>query len=328
VSQPTFVVADGPFIDMSLVEPHCAAARVTLRRALLEAPGAVARATDGADGVLLVTNPLGRELIEALAPSVRVIGRAGVGLDAIDLEAAADRGVAVFHTPDYCVDEVATHALALALALNRRVVQGDAIVREDWMAWRALTPVLPLGELVVGVVGLGKIGRAVAARFGALVGEIVGFDPLLDGNVPGVTRVGSLAELLERADVVTLHVPLTPETADLIDDDALTRMRPGAILVNVSRGGLIDEAALARALHDGRLAGAALDVLATEPPPADHPLLHAPSVVLSPHFAWYSTSSERRVWSMTIDGMVALLAGEQPSTGRVAVSPPTPLISA
>ncbi|HST40420.1 MAG TPA: NAD(P)-dependent oxidoreductase, partial [Conexibacter sp.] len=121
------------------------------------------------------------------------------------------------------------------------------------------------------------------------------------------------------SDVVTLHLPLTDETHELIDARALSLMKPSALLVNVSRGGLVEEAALAQALHEGRLAGAGLDVLATEPPPADHVLLNAPNVLLSPHFAWYSTGSEQRVWTDTVDGMLAVLGERAPGSGRVAV---------
>lgn len=317
---PVFVLADGPFVDPALVEPHCAAAGVELRIAPLDTPAAVAEATAGADGVLVVTNPLPRELIEAFAPSVRIIGRAGVGLDAIDLDAARERGIGVFHTPDYCVDEVATHTLALALAMNRKLVQGDAVVRADWSDWRALAPVLPLAEQTVGIVGVGRIGQAVAARFAPFVRELLAYDPWSDAELPGVRRVGELGELLAGSDVVSLHLPLTDDTRAMIDAPALARMKPSALLVNVSRGGLIDEAALAQALHDGALAGAGLDVLGTEPPLADHPLLNAPNVLLSPHFAWYSTGSEKRVWTMTVDGMLAVLGEREPAAGRVALA--------
>ncbi|MDX6562332.1 MAG: hypothetical protein QOD65_2146 [Gaiellales bacterium] len=319
MSDPLFVLADGPFVDGSIVEQYCATAGVQLKRAVLDSPGAVARETAGAAGVLVVTNPLTRVLIEAFAPSVRLIGRAGAGLDAIDLEAAADRGIGVFYTPDYCVDEVATHAVALALALNRKVVEGNALVRSDWAAWRRLAPVRSLSEQTAGVVGLGRIGRAVIARLRPLVGEIVGYDPWSQGEVEGVRRVETLGELLTESDLVTLHVPLTSETRGLIDAQALALMKPTAHLVNVARGGLIDETALAEALGRGAIGGAGLDVLSVEPAPPDHPLLSVPGVVLSPHFAWYSTSSERRVWTMTIDGMLAVLAGCEPASGQIAV---------
>lgn len=321
MSQPTFVLAAGPFVDAEKVEPLFADAGVKVRVASLDAPESVAQATAGADGVVVVTNPLPRDLVEALAPSVKIIGRAGVGLDAIDLDAAVDRGLTVFHTPDYCVAEVATHAVALALAVNRRIVPGDAIVRRSWGDWRELTPVAPLHEQVVGVVGLGKIGRAVAACFAPLCAQVIGFDPWLESDLAGVKRAATLDELLSQADVITLHLPLTPKTDGFIGPRELAQVKSGAVLVNVSRGGLIDEAALADALRAGLLAGAGLDVLATEPPPADHPLLDAPNVVLSPHFAWYSTGSERRVWTMTIAGMLDLLAGGEASVGRVAAAP-------
>ncbi|HEX5923174.1 MAG TPA: C-terminal binding protein [Baekduia sp.] len=327
-ASPVFVLADGPFVDADLVGPLFAAAGVTLRRAVLDSPSAVAAATADADGVVLVTNPLPAELVAALAPTVKVVGRAGVGLDAIDLAAVAAHGVSVFHTPDYCVDEVATHAVAMALALNRRLLAADAVVRRDWTSWRELTPVAPLHEQTVGIVGLGLIGRAVARRFATLAGEVVGFDPMPASEVEDVHRAATVDELLERSDIVSLHIPLTAETERIVDAAALERMKPGALLVNVSRGGLVDEAALIAALSSGQLAGAALDVFASEPLGLDDPLLTAPNLLLSPHFAWYSSGSERGVWAQTIDGMLAVLRGEAPPSGRIAAQPTAPSLSA
>jgi D-3-phosphoglycerate dehydrogenase len=283
----------------------------------LTTPAEVAANTAGADGVLVTTNPLSRSLMEALAPSVRVIARAGVGLDAIDLEAAGERGIPVFHTPDYCVPEVATHTVALLLALNRRLVDSDRIARSDWSGWRAIAPIQPLGEQTVGLVGFGRIGRAVAERVRALVAAVVAYDPYGPVDEPGVTTVSSLDELLATSDVVSLHLPLSRETRRYIGAAELARMRPGAVLVNVSRGGLVDEPALVEALTCGQLSGAALDVLAEEPPRPSSPLLSAPNVLFSPHTAWYSMASEKRVWTMTLEGVIDVLNGRPPTAGRL-----------
>jgi D-3-phosphoglycerate dehydrogenase len=314
-----FVLADGPFIDAPMVQEHAKSAGIELRVLPLDTPAETAASTQGADAVLVVTNPLTREIIDAMAASVRVIGRAGVGLDAIDLEAAAERGLGVFHTPDYCVEEVATHTVALILALARQIVAGDAVARAKWVAWRDLTPLPPLHEQRAGVVGLGRIGRAVSARLAPLVGEVWAFDPETVDPPGDVHAVDTLEELLTSVDVVTLHLPLTPETERLIDAHALAMMKPTAHLVNVSRGGLIDEKALTAALKNGAIAGAALDVLAEEPPAPGAPLLNERRVVLSPHFAWYSTGSESRVWDSTMSGIQALLEGREPESGRVAL---------
>jgi D-3-phosphoglycerate dehydrogenase len=316
---PVLVLAEGNFVDPALVESHCRSRNVELRRGAFDTPEGIAQATDGADAVLVVTNPLTRELIDALSPTVRVIGRAGVGLDAIDLEAAGARGVTVFHTPDYCVPEVVAHTLALLFALERKIVPANQIGHADWSRWRELKPIQPIADQVVGVVGLGRIGRAVCDAVRPLVGQVIGYDPYPAGAIDGVLRVGDLDALLERADIVTLHLPLLPETRNLLDGPRLARMRPGARLINVARGGLIDEHALADAVRSGQIGGAALDVLSSEPPAPDHPLLALESVVITPHLAWYSTASERTVWIDTIDGVVELLAAREPARGRVAV---------
>jgi D-3-phosphoglycerate dehydrogenase len=184
---------------------------------------------------------------------VKIIGRAGIGLDAIDMDAAREHGVAVFHTPDYATEEVATHALALILALNRRIVEGDAVARSDWPAYESLLPVKPLSEQVVGIVGLGRIGRAVIERLVPFRSTMLGFDPFVDSPVPGVERAASLDDLLTRADIVTLHLPVTPETVKVIGRREIGLLRPGALLINVSRGRLIDEEALVEALAGNRI---------------------------------------------------------------------------
>jgi D-3-phosphoglycerate dehydrogenase / 2-oxoglutarate reductase len=154
-----------------------------------------------------------------------------------------------------------------------------------------------------------------------LVHRVIAYDPQVGDLPSGVERMDSLGELLKNSDVVSLHLPLTPETKHLLDAEAIGLMKEGAMLVNVSRGGLVDEAALAAALSSGRLGGAALDVLEQEPPPSDSALLSMPNVLLSPHFAWYSTSAERRSRTITLDGMLAYLEGRTPVEGRLAVNP-------
>jgi D-3-phosphoglycerate dehydrogenase len=319
MSAHKFVMAARTFDDVELEREHLRGEDVELVLAPLQTPQQIAAATDGADGVIVTLDPLQAESIAALAPSVRVIGRAGIGLDAIDLDAAAGRGVGVVHVPDYATEEVATHAFALILALHRRLPSGDALARRDYGAWRELAPVTPLSELTAGVVGLGRIGRATAALLAPLCGRVLGYDPLVTDPPEGVGELaGSLDELLAATDVVTLHLPLTQETTALIDAARLRAMKRSALLVNVSRGGLIDQPALAQALHDGEIAGAGLDVLVAEPPAAGDPILAAPNVLLSPHFGWYSTSAERRARTMTVDAMLDYLAGCDLRAGRIA----------
>jgi D-3-phosphoglycerate dehydrogenase / 2-oxoglutarate reductase len=318
-----FLMADGPYAKIDVVWPLVSGYPVELAVAAIDTVEHAASETRGCSGVLVTTNPLPGDIIDAFAPSVRVIGRAGVGLDAIDLKAAEARGITVFHTPDYCVTEVATHAIAMILAMQRRLLEGDSVAREQWSQWGRLTPVEPLEERTAGVIGFGRIGRAVATRLKPFVREVLFYDPDVP-SADGFSAVDTLEALLGRSDIVTLHIPATPGEGPAIGERELALMKTDAYLVNVSRGALIDEEALAVALQSGRLRGAALDVLVHEPPVKGHPLLAAPNVLLSPHFAWYSTAAERRVWPMTVEGMIACLEGRTPTSGRVAVVSPVP----
>jgi D-3-phosphoglycerate dehydrogenase len=317
---PLLVFAEGAFRVTDVEEAHLAA-RGSIRVAQIDTPDRVREATRDAQALVVTTHPLTSAHIAALGDGVRVIGRAGTGLDAIDLDAARARGLFVYHTPDYATNEVATHALALILAVQRRILEADRVARTDFTGWSALKPIAPLQELVAGVVGGGRIGRAVMSRLLPLVARVVAFDPYVDAMPDGVERLGSLDELLRISNIVTLHMPLTPESRGMIRARELGLMPAGSIIVNVSRGGLIDQEELRAALEGGHLAGAALDVLTTEPPPPDDPILGAPRLLLSPHLGWYSSASERRVRTQLIDGVMALLMGDAPPTGRIAVDP-------
>lgn len=320
------IVAEGTLHDTRVEEEHLGS-RGIVRLAVVETPNQVREATRDAQAVVVTTNPMTAEHIAALGAGVRVIGRAGAGLDNIDLEAARARGLFVYHTPDYCTSEVATHAVALILAVHRRLVDADRVARTAFLDWRSIGVIPSLEELTAGVVGTGRIGRAVIARLTPLVGRIVTYDPNVDTPPPGAERAGSLDDLLQMANIVTFHLPLLPQTRGLIGARELALLPHGALLVNVSRGGIVDEAALCAALAGGRLSGAALDVLDSEPPPPGSPILYAPHLVLTPHIAWYSTASERRVRTQVIDGVVACLGGDVPLTGRIAVDPRVALSS-
>ena len=315
------VVAQGTISDIAIETEHLSGKPAEVRLASLKTAEDITRETKDADAVVVTIEPLPRSFIDLLGPKVRIIGRAGIGLDSIDLGAARDRGIAVFHAPDYATEEVAIHTLALMLALNRKLLQGDHIARTEWSSWAKLKPVRPLSELTVGIVGLGRIGRAVVERILPFTKKIVGFDPFATEAPPNVRLAATLDELLAETDVLSLHLPLGDATRGLIGARELNLLRPDAVLVNVARGGLLDQGALANALRSGRLAGAGLDVLAVEPPPSDDPILSAPNVLLSPHFAWQSEASEKRVRTMTADAILEYLEGRPVSAGRLAVAP-------
>ncbi|GAB2873285.1 C-terminal binding protein [Streptomyces mayteni] len=218
----------------------------------------------------------------------KAVVRYGMGYDNIDVDAAAAAGVPVSIVPDASTEEVATHALAMGLALSRRLPQGQAVIRDGGWAGRIAYDTPKLTDLQVGVVGMGRIGRMVATSWAAIGARVRAHDPVASfAQVPAV----SLAQVIEESDVVSLHLPLTDQTRHLISGEVLGRMRPGAVVVNVSRGGLVDETALAQALYSGHIAGAALDVFAQEPLPAGHALRNAPNAILTPHIAWRSTTS-------------------------------------
>ena len=276
-----------------------------------------------ADALLVSTREaITRRVLEHL-PRTKVISRYGVGLDNVDLDAAAEQGIVVTHYPGYCTAEVADHALAMILALNRRIVEQDRSLRAGaWLEHGPATrtilrgPIEPLASQTLGIVGFGRIGTSVAARATPFGMTIVAADPHLPPEAiaaRGVEPV-SLVELLERADIVTLHCPLTPETRGIIGAAELARMKPTAALVNTARGPLVDLAALAEALEGGRIAAAALDVVDPEPLPAGSRLYGLPNVILTPHSAYYSERSVDVVRRETLNAALDVLRGRMPGT--------------
>ena len=240
--------------------------------------------------------------------------RYGIGVDNIDLPAATAAGIVVTNVPDYCMDEVGDHTLGMILALNRRFVPHDRKVKAGgWSSVALNQPMHRTRGATLGIVGFGRIGRSVAAKARAFGIELLACDPLLapGGTVDGVA-IMTFEEVLARSDFVTVHTPLTPETEGLIGAKELATMKPGSILVNCARGGIIDEEALARALASGHLAGAGLDVLDTAPPPADHPLLDLENVIVTPHTAFFSQASTRELERRTAEEAVRVLNGGRP----------------
>jgi glyoxylate reductase len=256
------------------------------------------------DGLLsLLTDPVDAELLDA-AQRLRAISNYAVGVDNVDLDAATARGIPVGNTPGVLTDTTADLAVALMLGISRHLVEGDAYVRRgEWRTWETgLLLGHDLHGATVGIVGFGRIGQAVARRL-----EGFGCELLYSSRSGGAP----LDELLERSDFVSLHPPLTPETRGLIGDEALARVKPTAYLVNTARGPIVDSHALARALHDGRIAGAALDVTDPEPLPADHPLLEAPNLLVLPHLGSATHATRERMADMAVDNLLAGLAGER-----------------
>ena len=265
--------------------------------------------TRDADALIISSSPVTRRVMESLE-GLKVVVRTGVGYDVIDVPAATELGVVVVNVPDVWIREVANHALALLLAWNRKIVVLDREIRAG--VWSGRVPGPVTGSLhgeTVGVVGLGNIGSAFARRVAALETHVIACDPYVDDarfKALGVERV-DLATLAARSDYVSVHTLLNDETRGLINEAFLRRMKPTACLINTSRGPVVDEAALARALEQGWLAGAALDVFEHEPLAAGLPLAGCPHLLLTPHIAGVTRESNVRVSTMIAEKVAAAL---------------------
>jgi D-3-phosphoglycerate dehydrogenase len=250
------------------------------------------------------------------------VSRYGIGVDMIDIPAATRHGVVVTNVPDYCLDEVADHTMALLLALARKLLALDQAVRDGravkeghWNTVKVAGPIYRLSKQTLGIIGLGQIGRRVARRaqaFGMRV--IVALDPAIRSEAAsklGITML-SLEEVLSQADYLSVHVPLTEDTRHLLNAYRLALMKPGAVIINTARGAVIEEAALVDALQHGRLAGAGLDVYEREPISPDNPLRTMENVVLSSHAAWYSEDALRDLKVKAAQAVADVLQGRVP----------------
>jgi glyoxylate reductase len=267
-------------------------------------PGTLRERTRPAAGLLsLLSDRIDADFIAA-NPQLKAIANYAVGYDNIDIDAASARGIPVGNTPDVLTDATADLAFALLLAAARQLPEAaKAVLEGDWLAWQ---PGRYLGHDVhgatLGIIGFGRIGQAVAQRARGFAMEVITADTRGDR--------GSVAHLLQESDFVSLHCPLTPQTHHLIDAAALQAMRPNAILINTARGPIVDQSALARALHDGTIAGAALDVTDPEPLPADDPLLKAPNLIVVPHIGSATRTARERMADLAVDNLLAGLAGQ------------------
>lgn len=262
-----------------------------------------------ADAILNTYLPWSADSIARLT-RCKIIARYGIGFDNVDLKAAADAGIVVTNVPDYSVEEVATHALALILASLRKVVVADGSVRSGTWSIDNFRPIRRLSTLTVGLVGYGRIARRIAAPLEALGASIIAHDPYLQAG-PDLPPLLELDTVLSRADIVSLHLPLTDETRGIIGADALARMKPGAILVNTSRGPLVDLDALCDALSKGTLGAAGLDVFDVEPLDASR-VEGVPNLIVTPHMAYYSEEALAESQRKAATQVIKVLTGERP----------------
>ena len=316
-------MTDSDFTDHSVERAVFERAGMTFEILQTRSPDElVARARD-ADALLVQYAQITPAIVNAL-PRLKVIGRYGVGFDTIDVAAASARGVYVCNCPDYCTEEVADHTLALLMAVTRQLFP----LREHFGDGRwSIEPARAIQRLrgrVLGIIGVGRIGGAVARRTAPLGLRLLGHDPyIVDERFAELgVEPTSLADLLKQADYVTLHTLLSAETRYLMNRERLALMKPGAVLINTSRGGVVDTDALVAALRSGRLRAAALDVLEQEPPAADHPLRSMSNVILTPHVAFYSDASFPTLKRAVSEDVVRVLRGEAPknAVNREAVT--------
>jgi D-3-phosphoglycerate dehydrogenase len=267
-----------------------------------------------ADAVLNCYRPLSAEIVGAMK-NCRIIARYGIGVDTIPLEVATSRGIQVTNVPDYCIEEVADHGLALILAFTRGIIRGLDQTRGGGWNVKLLRPVHRQRGRTLGLVGFGRIARALADRAKALGYEIVAADPFLADEAVRTAgaRPVDLDTLFKESDVISLHAPLTPKTRHMVNAERLAKMRPGAVLVNTSRGGLVDYEAVVTALRAGTLGGAGLDVLETEPPETGStPIGEVPNLIVTPHLAFYSEQALIELQHKAAEQIRAVLKGRTP----------------
>jgi D-3-phosphoglycerate dehydrogenase len=305
MANPLVVVTDQVFPDVATERAILAQAGARLTVATGSRAEVLTLAAS-ADALLTTYFPLGATDIKLLT-RCKIIARYGIGVDNIDLAAATAAGIIVTNVPDYCVEEVAAHAVALLLAAARRLPEGHRQVADGGWGVGPLRPMLRPSEMTVGLIGFGRIGRRVARTLRAMEMRVLVHDPYLGAGADGVHQV-DLDELLAVSDAVSLHCPLTPQTRGLINADTLRQMKPGALLVNTSRGSLVRLDSVLSALRAGTLRAAALDVLEQEPP--EPGLADIPGLLLTPHVAYYSESSLLESQRKAAGQVVKCLAGQ------------------
>ena len=310
---PKIVISDIDFEDVSFERDAVLAAGIEFARFQERDPEAIVRNCADADGAITSYGSYTREVFEAL-PRLRVVSRTGVGYDSIDLDAATEHGVAVCNVPGYGTEVVSDHAIALAMACLRRINELDRDIKAGVWDFARTRPLGQAHGRVFGVMGMGEIGRATARKAAGLGFRVVCWSRSLTPGrrTPEGYDVLAIEELLRTSDVVSLHCALTPQTHHLLDRGRIGLMKPSAVVVNTSRGPVVDTVALAEALEEGRLWGAGIDVFEGEPVAHDHPLLRAPHTVLSAHAAYWSEESASELRRRAVQAAIDVVLGKRP----------------
>jgi D-3-phosphoglycerate dehydrogenase len=311
--RPVIAVTDSVFPSL---DPATAALKridPELRMAKSSSADDILAVARDADAILVTYAKLSSELIGQLS-RCKAIGRFGMGVDNIDLPAAAKAGITVTYVPDYGVREVSDHAMALLLALIRKIPLSNKLVQAGRWEMPAVVPIHRLDGRTLGLVGFGHIGRALAPKAQAFGLNVIVHDPFVQPDALKAAKVEGvdLDALLARSDYLSIHAPLTPQTRGLFNATTFAKMKRGALVVNTARGPLVDEEALLAALTSGQLGGAALDVVATEPLPKDSPLLGHDNLILSPHTAFYSVEALEELQTKCASDVARVLSGENP----------------
>jgi len=308
---PLIVVTDSPFPNLDPAKAALARLNPEIVQAKSGSQEDILAAARDADGILVTYAQLTGELLRQLN-KVKAIGRFGIGVDNIDLKAAGELGIQVNYVPDYCFDEVSDQAMAMLVAMARKVVLANALVQAGRWEMPALVPMRRLRGQVVGLVGFGNIPRIMTPKAQAFGFEVIAFDPYAPAELfeKHNVRAVTMDELLAESDFVSVHAPLTPETRGLLNADAFQKMKNTAVVVNTARGPLINEADLVAALDAGEIGGAALDVVETEPLPAGSPLIGRDNVILAPHTAFYSVEALEELQTKAASDVARVLSGE------------------
>lgn len=305
-------VADSVFPNLGPTRTVLSRIGAELSLADAPTPEAIVKVARQADAVMVTYGKITAEMIRQMA-RCRIIARFGIGVDNVDIAAATEAGIVVTRVPDYCADEVSDHTMALLLALVRKIPFANSLVHTGRWGMPAVVPIHRVRGTVLGLVGFGRIPQLVAPKAKAFGIRVVAHDPYVSESVTsaaGVERVG-LAALLKVSDYVSIHTPLAPETHHLFDANIFAQMKPTAFLINTARGPIVDETALAYALDAGQVAGAALDVLSSEPPKAS-PLFGRDNVILTPHMSFYSEESLIELQTRAAEDVVRVLTGQMP----------------
>jgi D-3-phosphoglycerate dehydrogenase / 2-oxoglutarate reductase len=305
-------ITDSPFPSLDPAKKALARLDPEYRMAKSASADDILAVARDADAVLVTYAKLPGELLRQLT-RCKAIGRFGLGVDNIDLPAAKQLGIAVNYVPDYCLREVSDHAMALLLALARKVTLANTLVQSGRWEVPPLVPLRRLEGLVLGLVGFGNIPRALAPKAKAFGMTVLVHDPYVQKgalDAAGVAGV-SFDDLMARSDFISVHAPLLPSTRGLMNQAAFAKMKKGAFLINTARGPLVDEPALAAALDSGHLGGAALDVVATEPLAKDSPLVGRDNVILTPHTAFYSVEALEELQTKCASDVARVLSGEK-----------------